>query len=139
MRYISQTLLGPDEGYPRSGAIPGNCVQAAVASLLSLDLLAVPHVALFDDWQAALRLWASPYGWDLIVQRPDQMVVADRSPLVILLGRSHRESSHAVVGRPDGTLVWDPHPSRAGLIEVRLIADIFPRLTPIQPSEGPDP
>jgi hypothetical protein len=138
MRRITQTLLGPSDGYPHSGLVPGNCFQAAVASLLELDLEAVPHIALFEDWRRALRLWARPYGWDPIVLGEGPHVQgwtlaagvrferADLPDPLILLGSSPRGTDHAIVGTPAKVCVWDPHPSRVGLAEVRYFVPFLP-------------
>lgn len=106
---VTQTLLHD----PARVDVPGNCLQAAVASLLALPLDAVPHFAVFADWQVALRLWAD--GRDLTLRS----VVTDTVPdwPCIVSGPSVRGVPHAVVA-VGGQVVWDPHPSRAGLVEV---------------------
>lgn len=109
IRKITQTILY-DRDRPE---VPGNCVQAAVASLLDMPLDAVPHFATFDLWLSAMRLWAR--GHELAMHHEPTSVIPDRSCLVS--GKSPRGVTHAVVADA-GKVVWDPHPSRAGLLTV---------------------
>lgn len=104
---VTQTLLaGRDDG------IPGNCVQAAVATYLRLPLGAVPHFLLFDDWVGALRLWLAGRGLEWFCHNPP--VPTERS---IVAGVSPRGISHVCVAE-DCEIVFDPHPSRDGLVSV---------------------
>jgi hypothetical protein len=91
----------------------GDCLQAAVASALGLDLDAIPNFASFTWWQAAARLWLRGSGLDW---RPAGAIPDGRS---IVIGQTVRATGdHAVVGE-HGTVVWDPHPSHAGLTSVK--------------------
>lgn len=54
----TQTLLAEREDGHTADGLPGNCLQAAVASLLELEVAQVPHFALYVDWFAAMRRWA---------------------------------------------------------------------------------
>lgn len=86
---------------------PGNCLQAAVASLLGLQLEEVPHFLETDDWSRSLTDFARARGWRI---RYD-----DQSPTFgLVFGRSPRDEMHAVVYR-DHHMAWDPHPDRTGL------------------------
>jgi hypothetical protein len=108
---VTQTLLYGPEGEARG--VYGNCLQAAVASALGLDLDAVPHFAAFAWWEPAARLWLRGRGLDW---RAVDGIPAGRS---IVVGSTVRATGdHAVVG-DDGKVAWDPHPSRAGLAEVK--------------------
>lgn len=87
----------------------GNCLQAAVASYLELPLEAVPHFVQFDDWFAAVCLWAEGRNltFTKVHQPSDEMVIA--------FGPSPRgEYSHAVVWQ-NGATIADPHPDQSGL------------------------
>ena len=101
---------------PQRPEVPGDCMRAATASLLELPLDAVPHFVTFLWWQPAAELWARGRG--LTMRYADVATPAD-IPLFrhILCGRSPREISHCVVAE-EGRVVWDPHPSRAGLATV---------------------
>ena len=53
IREVTQTVLA-DSDVP---GLYGNCVQAALASALGLELEVVPHFAQFTWWDIAVRLW----------------------------------------------------------------------------------
>lgn len=104
MAEVTQTILHPDP----QGRI-GNCLQAAVASLLDLHLDDVPHFAEHDDWMQRMVAWAKARGWTVYDRQPNVSVA-----MGVAYGPSERGVTHAVVVR-NGEPVWDPHPSRAGL------------------------
>lgn len=108
--------------------IPGDCFRTAIACLLGRQRDDVPHFGLRLSWWEETRRWirendgrdlyyvdaAEPEHWDLIPGAE-----AGPDDLMLLGGPSPRGPfGHVVVGRRDGTVVWDPHPSRAGLVEV---------------------
>jgi hypothetical protein len=114
MKPVDQTILHD----PESGAV-GNCMQAALASILDMDLDDVPHfVQLYPDSKEcgdAMFQWLLE-GHVLWMQlSPEEPVPADMPCL--LYGKSERGLSHVVVGR-GRTIIHDPHPSRAGLTEI---------------------
>ena len=110
MAGVTQTILY-DADAERRGVL-GNCLQAAVAAAMGLELGAVPHFAAFTWWEPAARLWLRGRGLDWQM-KPG--IPAGRS---IVVGRSPRQTgAHAVVGQ-DGEIVWDPHPDRSGLVDV---------------------
>jgi hypothetical protein len=89
--------------------LPGDCLRAAVASLLDLPTEAVPHFALFGrNWWNALALWCDGNGYLLNREQ------AEPSIPCLAFGMSPRDVYHAVVWA-DGECMHDPHPSRAGL------------------------
>lgn len=107
---ITQTILHDAE----TGAI-GNCMQAAIATLLGLPLDDVPHFAQYDDWDVRFGTWCCERG--LIWCKFPVNRIPDWVPC-LLAGRSPRGIDHLVVGRGPAT-VWDPHPSRDGLTSIR--------------------
>lgn len=126
----TQTILaGREDGHSAAG-LPGNCLQAAVASLLDLELDQVPHFAVYVDWWGAMRRWARERGGDFtyFALPPDKYADAwaqtvawgrEHNAYVILGGGSPRGPfMHVVVGTVDLEVVHDPHPSRAGLTYV---------------------
>ncbi len=129
---IFQTLLAERPDGHTAAGLPGNCLQAAVASLLHLPLEEVPHFAVYVDWFAAMRRWARDRDGDFTyfpIPVPEEysaawsgiVAWADQHPAacVLLGGPSPRGPfEHEVVGKIDLTTVHDPHPSRAGLLEV---------------------
>jgi hypothetical protein len=106
-REVTQTHLAGDPS-----GIPGNCTQAAVASLLGLDLNEVPHFILIDAWLEYLVTWAALRGWTILRYNPDRPTAFG-----LASGPSERGVRHMVV-MVDGEIAWDPHPSRAGLLRV---------------------
>jgi len=109
MRQITQTVLATDN----EPGVFGNCVQAAVASLMGMPLEAVPHFVAFTWWEGALKLWIRGHGMDVTWQKAPP-IPQERA---LLLGKSPRGYGHAVVSE-GGAIVWDPHPSGDGLTEV---------------------
>jgi hypothetical protein len=113
LREVSQTILYDPESEARS--IYGNCLQAAIASALGLDLEAVPHFGAFTWWDAAARLWLRGRGLDWHYVPASEGMPEGRC---VLVGTSPRPSGlHAVAAGEGHT--WDPHPSRDGLTEIR--------------------
>jgi hypothetical protein len=103
------------------GKSAGNCQQAATASLLGLDLHEVPNFIEAQDF------WQSFFGF----LRSRGLVAVELSGLRhfdcyhLAYGQSLRGISHAVVYRY-GELAHDPHPSRAGLLNVDTTVLIIP-------------
>ena len=92
----------------------GNCLQAAVASLLDLPLDDVPHfLEQGENWFGAVQRFAWSIDYDV------RYWSAEHEPpeFGLALGMSVRGVDHCVVVI-DGEHAWDPHPSRAGLESV---------------------
>lgn len=125
---IDQThFVGDPDG------MPGNCMQAAIASVLEYPLDAVPHFAAMPeaDWWMAFMDYLSDHD-HRITLFADRFFETDvyldgtltaapltdwpRERVVIANGMSPRGVRHSVVWQ-HGELVHDPHPSRAGLAE----------------------
>lgn len=128
----TQTLLAEREDGHTAAGLPGNCLQAAVASLLELDVDEVPHFAVYVDWFAAMRRWARERDGDFTYfEFPVLEQYTESWASVVAWGREHQAHVllsgpsprgpfwHVVVGNVDLEVVHDPHPSRAGLVEVR--------------------
>ena len=120
LREVTQWFLAG-----REDGIPGDCVRAAVASLLNLDPAEVPHFTCQDDtrvWPLALAAFANQHGWN-VERREFKEEEGDRLPRFgLAIGQSPRGISHAVVTR-DGEIAWDPHPSREGLRFVQQVIE----------------
>jgi hypothetical protein len=92
----------------------GDCLSACVATILDLPLSAVPVFARpGQNWGQMVDLlnaWLAPRGLVAVLS------LSPPAGLGIAKGPSPRfvGGGHCVVVR-DGVLVWDPHPSRAGL------------------------
>lgn len=118
MTPVDQTIfVGDVEGRP------GNCMQAAVASILGLPLDAVPHFAAMpadegDSWPCwdAFDSFFDARGFEAV--RLDYEFCPES--FYLASGPSPRGVSHMVVMR-DGKLAHDPHPSRAGISKVESV------------------
>lgn len=126
----TQTITAEREDGHSAAGVPGNCLQAAVASLLELEVDEVPHFAVYVDWFAAMRRWARERGGDFTYFSLPPDEYADAWETVVAWGREHGTHVllsghsprgpflHVVVGNVDLEVVHDPHPSRAGLLAV---------------------
>ncbi|MEV6833492.1 hypothetical protein AB0N17_03005 [Streptomyces sp. NPDC051133] len=115
MKPVTQSILHGDP----SGR-PGDCLRAAVASLLELPLLAVPHFVEYEDWEERLAEFCRAHRYQPILRSPDADV-----PYGMAWGPSERGVRHAVVWI-DGAIAWDPHPTRAGLLRVTQLIALEP-------------
>jgi hypothetical protein len=112
------------------GPVPGDCWRTAIACLLDLrEPTDAPHFihehADGHDtawWEASVAFVADrvPAGQSLVLIKPRFPVYEDPengNPHVIATGPSPRGDwlHSVVVDARTGELVWDPHPSRAGL------------------------
>ena len=130
---VTQTILASD---PKR---KGNCVAAAVATVLGVPLTEVPHFIEFgiaygdsDDMHAASQgnhWWAMLLGYlagkGYWVTELGKVTDAERGELVLVAGMAARGVMHQVVYR-DGVLWHDPHPSREGLTDVREVLAVRP-------------
>jgi len=128
----TQTITAERPDGHNAEGIPGDCFRTAVASMLDLAIEDVPHFMVFADWWGAARRWARERGGDfayLPIPVPEYgeeawAVMQDWTrdhpdAKVILSGPSPRGPFwHAVVGDTHLETHHDPHPSRAGLLEV---------------------
>lgn len=120
---VTQTILyDPDLN---TKGVWGNCIQAAVASYFGLPLDAVPHFLTFAMWDEALLLWLDGHGLTWRQEHATEPPEPPHAPC-LLSGRSPRGIGHVVYRAEDGE-IWDPHPSRDGLTEVRSIWWFEPR------------
>lgn len=118
-RWILQTEFADSQ----SGII-GNCLQAAVASLLNMRLEDVPHFYEIspDAPSAALGAFLHSRGYYLIALSDTPF-----RPLGLYLGGGPAvRGVHHVVVMQGETMVHDPHPSNAGLIEMTDVLLIVP-------------
>jgi hypothetical protein len=123
---IHQTIYAGDPS-----GVPGNCLQAALASMLDLPLTDVPHFVADDvrtdgdlHWWTEMRRWCLDRGLS---------IRGDREPepgeCYLGGGPSPRDPvfrSHVAVYR-DGHLEHDPHPDGTGVVEVRTRWTVRPQ------------
>jgi len=123
MTPIDQTILD---------TVKGDCVPACIASVLEIPIEDVPNVCLLyeDSWGQHLNDFLRRYGIYMIslpVASCEEMAV----PLLgyhLMGGPSIRGVKHCVVGK-NGRMIHDPHPSRAGLLEIEYY-DVFVTTNP---------
>lgn len=105
---------------------PGNCWQTAVACLLDVAIDDLPSQVEIEarggSYNNALQDYLGKHhGLALVVLRLPVEAYAQLRVVGyhLMIGATERTATngvhHVVVGR-DGEMVWDPHPSRAGLI-----------------------
>lgn len=120
MKPVDQTCFSGFVGGIPEGTPPeeiGNCLQAAVASILEMPLEAVPHFAASEgDWGEEMVAW-------LRVQQYGFINLTDPTKpwpgFHLMSGKSPRgDYLHTVVARGD-EVAHDPHPSRAGVLDVQ--------------------
>lgn len=115
---VTQTIL--------AGQIPGrqgNCLQAAIASLLGLPLDDVPHFAeSTGDWVEDMVAFAGVHGFNIVWR--GNIGPAPKCGLAFGPTVRSADITHAVA-IVDGE-IWDPHPSRAGLTSVSTYVDWVP-------------
>ena len=130
MRGVTQDVTG----FPH-----GSCVRAAYATILGVPLEAIPPL----DPDTAMRNgqrqgdrereWLASTGFDLIEIKtdPDDELAPEVLDCIpedmehLMSGISPRGYGHRCVGI-GGKLVWDPHPSREGLLTVYSIGMLVP-------------
>jgi len=118
---------------------PGNCVAACVATLLGLPLDRVPHFIEFgiaygdaedsESVSTGNNWWSMMLGFlaghDLWVVELDLVTDAEVDEPVLVAGMSPRGVVHQVLYR-SGRLWHDPHPSRAGILDIREVLAVRP-------------
>ena len=100
---IKQTILHTE-------TTKGNCLQAAIASILELSLNEVP-IFEGDDWYLLLMNWLESFKIELV--RWDYEV--SFKGLYLVVGQSPRGDFKHIVVYENGKLVHDPHPDGTGL------------------------
>lgn len=111
---VKQTLFGRgiDHNEP-----PGNCMQAALATVLGLRLDQVPHFLAYNDWWAQCNAWLlKRYALHLLNFKWTSNDWPLPPVVHFMIGRTVRNSDHVVVAFA-GETIFDPHPSDAGLSE----------------------
>ena len=124
MRGVTQDT----EGFPG-----GSCVRAAYATLLGVELDDIPPLdpgtamSLGVEQGDLERAWLASIGLDLVEIKvgpdddlPEEVLGCVPEVPHLMSGISPRGYGHRCVG-VGGKLVWDPHPSRDGLLTVYSI------------------
>lgn len=112
MKKFTQTILHD----PENGKI-GNCFATCVRCLLELEH-EIPNFAEYTDWVTRTQLFLSTHDLAFIEMKipKDDWCVNWIYSYHMIMGTSPRGVLHCVLGY-NGEVVWDPHPSNAGLKE----------------------
>lgn len=105
------------ESLETPGAVRGNCLQAAVASLFELSLSEVPHFVAEDDWWGCLADWLDVRGLTPVYV-PHSDVMPWGVPYLAIGDSPRGDYSHVVI-EVENELVHDPHPDGTGLRDFR--------------------
>jgi hypothetical protein len=129
-RFVTQTKLTNLETGEK-----GNCFVACIASIMGFPIHAVPE---FDDtdWAIKYDTWLSAYGKELNHYMNGDIPTG----FSIACGYTERNGGtvrHACIAR-DGVVVFDPHPSRVGLLNNDYYIAIAPLSEPVvyRPNQG---
>lgn len=121
MRPVDQTRFGAGEG---------DCFAACLASLLELSIEQVPNFCADTsgedtEWFTHVRAWLRGFRLTAVCMHgpPHPRQLADTFSIVC--GSSARGLRHATIWL-GSSLVHDPHPSRAGLVEVEDTTVLVP-------------
>lgn len=138
----SRVLADPRRGDGADAAgVMGDCFRACLASLLELDLDDVPHAVHFVTWfDEVRRFMRAQIGSDAGCYEPRWPLYDDGiGRPVIASGPSPRGPwwHSVIVDSTTGELMHDPHPSRAGILEVSDVIAIVPAYDP-PPGPGVD-
>lgn len=128
------------DGHNTAG-IPGDCLKTAVAGMLGLMYEDVPHFALYRSWWDTMRRYARRLGGDFACFIPVDGSMRDlyrsdidvdaTGDMFLASGPSPRGPFwHTVIVDVDLNLVHDPHPSGAGVLDVR---EVFAWVAPYDP------
>lgn len=94
---------------------PGNCVQAATATMLGLDLHKVPNFIEYDNWFPVWRNWLAKQGYAVVGYKGHFHFEG----YSFAIGTTYRKEDvlHMVILH-NGELFHDPHPTLAGIVEI---------------------
>jgi len=113
----------------------GNCFQAAVASVLEMNLDEVPNIQDYGqdkngDWLDKFRRWLSGYGLGIIcLEVPENSNNMSQGYHLIEVESTILEGEHHVVVGLNGNIVHDPN-DRAKAVGKQIYHYIFTLLNP---------
>lgn len=126
---MSERWVTQDRFYDKERGLHGNCMQAAVASLLGRPMSDVPNF--IEGPEGESGFWEEVYafcrgqGLAFETYHNDGRGRHVREGYHLAYGPAARGCGHVVVMNND-EMAHDPHPSRAGLLEVQGIYVIRP-------------
>lgn len=108
----------------------GDCLRACIASILELNRDAVPDFVKDHGarWFRELVRWGEKRKTHVICVNTESLItnVHPNNLFWIALGDCVRGHRHSVICQSN-VVVWDPHPSKAGLLELEDALIIFPQ------------
>lgn len=114
MLYLNQTRYGPRFG---------NCFMTCVACLLEKQVYQLPDNEGGDPLK--LQEYLKTIGLNYIEFKLDK-IYSILPKRFIVIGQSPRFScDHAAIADQSFKLIWDPHPSRAGIKDFKIVGIIF--------------
>jgi hypothetical protein len=118
MKFHTQTKFGGKD-HPEEER--GDCFTACIASLVGVELSEIPNFCAYDDeWPSNCKEWLFERGIVRVVfsSYPIAESVAEEYKELVLIasGPGPRGHRHAVLWK-NNDLLWDPHPSRDGLLK----------------------
>ncbi len=114
MKPVMQTKFGDE----------GNCFNASLASILELDLDQIPNYDGRTDsgWWRKYNIWLTKeFGLSMVhlsAKGCKSWFIDECNTFCLCSGKSARGLEHSCVGI-GGKIVHDPHPSDAGLLEIK--------------------
>lgn len=122
----------------------GNCFAAVIASIMEVPIDEVPNVEVFfhiNDitWIQVMDMWLKSKGWEHsgddrykcfhrdidaemdIETANNYMMLKDNYYFVV--GKSPRGINHVCIYQ-NGVMVWDPHPTKEGLVTVEYFESL---------------
>ena len=102
----------------------GNCLSACLASLLEMSLKNVPYFVETDSWYGEVQQWLQEQGLQMVLVSVDGISRVGNIHHIIM-GVGPRSGRHSVIGF-NRKIVFDPHPSRDGLVSIDSYAFLVP-------------
>jgi hypothetical protein len=102
------------------GTDEGDCLMAAAASILEIELAELPPITRDNDaeWFNVFRDAMRERGFDVVERANDPPLAPNGYAIAIGLSpRNQGTENHAVVAL-DGAVVHDPHPTRTGISRI---------------------
>lgn len=118
MSPVKQTIFSDKEK-----GVHGNCMQAAVASILELPLCDVPNFAEAKNFWGAVRRFFRQHNLQMMHLSVDSVVPG----YYMVTGRSPRFADvlHQTIYH-SGKLAHDPHPDNTGVTEITNVEILVP-------------
>ena len=130
MKFFDQTIFGNGEG---KGEIRGNCLQACIANFLQVNNIDdVPHFIemeknIGDKWLDEFMKFMGNKGYIVLGYKQGD-IIEDENEIWIGCGPAERGLDHSVLMQGKDKILYDPHPSKAGLLSLPAWGYRFERI-----------